>query len=161
MKRAALLPLLCALAACASSSSSTGLADSRTLRDCEHGDIQVEVALQGASVGMERTEDHMTFAVSVSNNSREEVVVDAVRVESLPRTQATYQIDNSYRSFHQRIAENDEHEFELPLTGRVVGRSPTQQTTTDDPRTLELAVTVLLEGGDQYRCRFVVPAPVY
>ena len=103
----------------------------------------------------------MTFRVEVSNNARREIVVKAIRVESLPTVQPTYQVDNTYRAFDQRIAENEDNEFELPMTGRIVRRdSLRQMTTSDSPRILELAVTVVLEGSDTYRCRFFVPAPV-
>ncbi len=152
-----LAPLLLLIAACASSSK---IADSNTL-DCEHGEIQVRVGLEGSGIGMERTEDRRTLHVEVSNNSREDIVVKAIRVDSVPRMQATYQLDNSFRTFNERIAENGDHQFELPMTGRALRRNPQQQdASSEQPGLLELAVTVVLEGSDSYRCKFLVPAPV-
>lgn len=156
-RRLALAPLLLVIAACASSPK---LADSHTL-DCEHGEVQVSVGLEGWGIGMERTEDRRTLHVQVSNNSREDIVVKAIRVDAIPRMQATYQVDNSYRTFDQRIAENGDHEFELPMTGRTVRRDPLAEGSgSEAPGMLELAVTVVLEGSDSYRCKFLVPAPV-
>lgn len=151
--------LLLLLAACGSSSNPTGIAESSVIKDCEHGDVQVVVALNGARAGMERTEDRMTFSVEVSNNSREDITVKAIRVEPVRGVNPTYQLDNTYRAFDQLIPENEDREFELPITGRTVMRDP-RLTTTSDAGWLQLAVTVLLEGGTSYRCRFFIRAPV-
>ncbi|HJQ38964.1 MAG TPA: hypothetical protein VKB93_17650 [Thermoanaerobaculia bacterium] len=157
LNRRSIAPLLLVLAACASSSK---LADRNTL-DCEHGEVQVRVGLEGSSIGMERTEDRRMLHVEISNNSREDIVVKAIRVDSIPRMQATYQVDNTYRTFNERIAENGDHEFELPMTGRALRRDPRGQSVdSETPGLLELSVTVLLEGNDSYRCSLLVPAPV-
>jgi len=160
MKRLALLPLMIVLAACGSSSS-FGIPNSRTVDDCVHGDVEVRVALTGSGAGMERTEDRLTFTVEVANNSRQDIIVKAIRVEPLPNQNAQYQLDNSYRSFTETIPENEEHQFELPVAGRVIRRQQPGQTVGDSSRSLGVAVTVVLEGGDSYRCHFEVPSPVY
>ena len=156
-KHLSLAPLLLVIAACASSPK---ISDSKTL-DCEQGEVQVRVGLEGSAVGIERTEDRRTLHVEVSNNSRADIVVKAIRVDSTPRMQATYQVDNAYRTFNQRIAENGDFTFELPMTGRTLPRDPRQQSaSSEQPGQLELAVTVVLEGNSSYRCGFLVPAPV-
>ena len=160
MRRLALLPLLLLLAACASSDS-FGIADTRTVDDCQHGEVEVRVGLTGAGTGtgMERNEDRLTFNVEVANNSREDIVVKAIRVEPLPEHDAAYRLDNSYRTFNETVPENEDHVFELPMTGRVVPRRQGQMS--GGSETLGLSVTVVLGNGDSYRCQFGVPSPAY
>ena len=145
------------LAACGSSSNSFGIPETRTIRDCEHGDLSIGVGFPGPKTAYERLEDQIMFMVEVSNNSRHDVTVKAIRVEQTMTETARYRVGNTYRAFNVTIAEDEEKEFELPMSGFQAvdysGRSPQSDE-------MQFAVTVVLEGGDTYRCLYSVPAPV-
>jgi hypothetical protein len=105
---------------------------------------------------MEQVDDRVTYNVEVANNSRHDVVVKWIRVEQTHIETAPYRLGNGYRTFNETIRENEDHLFELPVTGRGIrdysGRSLQSSG-------LSLSVAVSLEGGDVYRCLFSVPAP--
>jgi hypothetical protein len=149
-------PLLAALLLLAGCASSDGLIDTRTL-DCGPGqDVTIGVALNTPSAGMEGTDDRLTTSVEVGNNSHEDIIVKAIRVESSdPGRRSRYAIDNSYRKFDKVVAPGDAEVFELPTSGRVV----MQPQSVPYGGTLDLLVSVYLANGDQYRCKFDLPAP--
>ncbi len=141
------------LAGCASSSD-FGLEDNTQHNDCEHGEVQVRVGLTGPGTGMERFDNRVNFAVEVANNSREDIVVKAIRVEQTHRDMADYLVEDSYRAFKETIAEDEDELFELPTTGKSLFASPNRQTSGSDA--LYFSVSVYLEDGT-YRCEFAVP----
>lgn len=151
MKTLTLLSVLL-LAACGSSSS-FGIADEKTHTDCEHGGVQVGIGLSGPGSTNERFDNRMMITVLVNNNSREDIVVKAIRVEQTNRDMSDYQVEDTYRAFNETITEDDDHVFELPTQARsqfVAGR---QSLTAD---ALHFAVSVYLED-ESYRCTFAVP----
>ena len=156
MRRLGLLPLILTLAACGSSDQ-FGIPDKRVVNDCEHGGVEVRVGLNGGQPGMERTEDHLTFAVEVANNLREDIVVTRIRIDPTPDEMSPYQLSPTGGSFSETIPENEEHLFELPVTLRTAFVDRNRQTVSRN--FLEVVVTVVLQNGDSYRCRYGVPAP--
>lgn len=153
MRRRSLLATLLLLAGCA---SSDGLIDKRVL-DCGPGqDVTIGVAMNTPRIGLEGPDDRLTTMIEVSNNSHEDIVVNAIRVEaSDPSRRSRYTVDRSYRKFDKTVAAGDAETFELPTTGRAV----MQPDTVAYENTLQLLVSVYLANGDQYRCGFDVPAP--
>lgn len=155
MKTIALLSVLL-LAACGSSSKNFDIPTSRVSNDCEHGDISVRVGFPGPKVAQERIEDQVMFVVEVANLARKDITVKAIRVEQTSVETARYRLTGSYRSFNETIPENDEHVFELPMSG--FARTYSDWELRSDSMSFE--VTVMLEGGDAYRCLYSVPAPI-
>jgi len=157
VKRLTLLPLLFTLLACGSSKDQFGIAKQNFFEDCQHGSVEVMVGLSGQGTTSEDRSDAMTFNVEVANNSRQDIVVKAIRVEVRPSEVITYRLDNTYRQFNQTIAENEEHVFELPTTGHGAPTDPRRQGSGSNA--IDVVVSVTLEGGDEYRCRYQVPGP--
>lgn len=155
---AALLPLFLLVAACASKDQ-FGIATQHFLSDCQHGDVEITVGLGGTGTTGEDRNDPLTYNVEVANNARKDIVVKAIRVEARPSETITYRLDNSYRQFNQLIAENDDHLFELPTTGHGAPDRTQGQGQRYGQDALEVTVTVTLEGGDEYRCRYALPGP--
>jgi len=158
MRRLGLLPLVLTLAACGSSDQ-FGIPDKRVINDCEHGGVEVRVGLNGGQPGMERTEDHLTFAIEVANNLREDIVVTRIRVDPTPDEMSPYRLSPTSGSFSETIPENDEHLFELPVTLRTMFVDDRRQQTVGSRNVLTVVVTVMLQNGDSYRCGYGVPAP--
>jgi hypothetical protein len=157
VKRLTLLPLLLILAACGSSKDQFGIAKTNFLEDCQHGGVEIMVGLSGQGTTGEDRSDPMTFNVEVANNSRQDIVVKTIRVEVRPSETITYRLDNTYRQFNQTIAENEEHVFELPTAGHGAPTDPRRQGSGSSA--IDLLVSVTLEGGDEYRCRYQVQGP--
>jgi hypothetical protein len=156
MKTLALLSVLL-LAGCGSSSSKNfDIPTSRVSNDCEHGDISVRVGFPGPKVAQERIEDQVMFVVEVANLARKDIVVKAIRVDQTSLETARYRLTGSYRSFNETIPEDDEHVFELPMSG--FAKTHSEWELRSDSMSFE--VTVMLEGGDAYRCLYSVPAPI-
>jgi len=156
MKRFALLSIFL-IAGCGSSSSSFDIPENRVITDCEHGDVSIRVGFAGPKTAQERIEDQIMFDVEVSNNSRQIVTVKAIRVEQTMTETARYRLGHTYRAFNETILEDEEHVFELPMTGFASVDYSGREMRSDS---MSFAVTVVLEGGDAYRCLFSVPAPV-
>jgi hypothetical protein len=155
---AALLPLFLLFAACASKDQ-FGIATQHFLSDCQHGDVEITVGLGGTGTTGEDRNDPLTYNVEVANNARKDIVVKTIRVEAEPSEIILYRLDHSFREFNQLIAENDEFVFELPTTGHgAPNRSPGQEQRYGQ-NAIQVTVTVTLEGGDEYRCRYALPAP--
>lgn len=150
-----LLPLLLFAAACASSPD-FGMPTDRVLA-CDN-EIEVRAGFQAPGTQMERDfSDRVTTIIDVSNNGHRDIIVKWVRVEQMHTETAPYQLGPGYRTFNQAIAEGEDHQFELPMTGQgmrdVTGRSM-------QSNDLVLGVTVALASGEQLRCHFSVPAPL-
>jgi hypothetical protein len=140
-------------AACASSNG--GFIDRQTF-DCGPGQIvTIQAGLDTSGPRMENVDDQHTLIVNVGNNSSEAIVVQFVRVEpSSSDSAATYRINGGYRVFKQTIAEGDETELKIPLTGRSI--RPELDSRASLSANVSLDVTVGLANGDQYRCSFAV-----
>jgi len=154
-KTSALLSLLLLFSACAS--SNTDFIDERTL-DCEAGqEVSIQAGLDIASTGSELSDDMLTMLVDVGNNSHDEIVVKFIRVDQSSDETEPYRLRNGYGNYEQTIPEGENHLFKIPMTGRVQGVRSDQAMRSR--RGLELNVSVGLENGDVYRCKFVVPSP--
>lgn len=135
------------------SCSSTDVIDRRYL-DCEPGqDVSIAAGLDAAYLNEDGSEDHFNVLVEVSNNSHEDITVDAIGVDQMADELTTYTVDRAYRKYGRVIPPGKDHTFELPTRGRAVKRSMQSLTAS---RGIEIRVVVLLEGGDQYRCSFDV-----
>jgi hypothetical protein len=104
---------------------------------------------------MEGVDDQHTLIVVVGNNSQEDIVVKTIRVDQAPDATSRYRFSNGYRTFNQTIAEGDEAEFKIPMSGRPI-RSEVDADVRSS-RDVSLDVMVILGNGDQYRCRFGIP----
>jgi len=140
-------------AACASSNG--GFIDQQTF-DCGPGQlVTIQAGLDSSNPHMEGMDDQHTLLVSVGNNSSEDIVVKFVRVDPLPESNATYRLNSSSRTFNQTIAEGDEGELKIPLTGRSTRAELEARERLASE--VSLSVTVGLANGDQYRCVFSIP----
>ena|GEM_PF-1885921 len=157
MKRLFLLPLVFVIGACASSKDPFGLPKQRFINDCQHGEVEVSIGLSGTGTRGEDIGDRLTFEVQVANNARKDIVVKAIRIEPRPSETVAYRLDNTYREFNQTIPENEEHVFELPTTGHGMPEDPNSQRFGSNG--IEVVVSVTMDGGDEYRCRYAVPGP--
>jgi hypothetical protein len=158
MRTIALMSSLLLLSGCASSSSSFGIPEHPVITDCQHGDVEVLAGLADLHSGGERVGDRLTFSVQVANNSRKDIVVRQITIEEVPTDTALYRIDRAFKTFNETIRENEDHTFEIPITGRVVGvedRSVQRSRSVDE---IEAVVTVSLES-EIYRCHYLVRAP--
>ena len=155
MKRIAFAALVLLAVSCASSDSLGDLGEKRAL-PCEHGPIEVRVGMSGFGIGGAREvmDDRLTLSVEVANNSREDVVVKAIRTEQTHVENAPYRFGDGYATFNETIAENGQHVFEVPLSGRAVMQDPNVQNLSND---LGVAVSVYLASGETYRCVFRIP----
>jgi hypothetical protein len=152
MKTAVLLSLLLTLG-CA---SKDGFIDQQVL-DCGPGQVVTIQAGLDAQSGtrMEGVDDQHTLIVVVGNNSQEDIVVKTIRVDQAPDASSTYRFSNGYRKFDQTIAEGDEAEFKIPMSGRSI--RPEVDADVRSSRDVSLDVMVILGNGDRYRCRFGIP----
>jgi len=150
-----LLPLVLLTAACASSSPDFGMPETRVL-DCDN-EVEIRAGFQGPGTQMERIDDRVTTVIDVANNSHREIAVKWIRIEQVMMDSAPYRLENGYRTFNQPIAEGEDHQFEIPMTGRGVRDRSGRSLHSND---LTLAVTVSLESGESYRCQFSVRAPL-
>ncbi len=155
MKTIALVPVLLLLFACSSATSM----DDREVLDCGPGQpLEIQAGIQGARNRqiIEANEDVM-FLVEVANNSHEDVIIEAIRVDPdrAGRTSGGY--DPVYRVVNQEIPQGKEHLFQFPAFRRVSSAAETE----DRPQrgfrqASEMTVTVIVKDGDSYRCSFSV-----
>jgi hypothetical protein len=151
MKTSALLSLLL-FSACA---SKDGFIDQQTF-DCSPGQIvTIQAGLDASSTHMEGMDDQHTLIVLVGNNSHEDIVVKFVRADQPTDATSTYRFTNAYRTFNQTIAQGDEAELKIPMSGRAIRPEIEQQVRAS--RDISIDVTVGLTNGDAYRCRFQIP----
>ena len=153
--RATALFSIVILSACA---SSTDMIDDKSVDCAGRSDLEIRVGLNSPGVAMENSEDSLTLSVEVSNNARRDVVVKSVRVEQGSLELAPYVFDNAYRRFNQTIPENEDYTFELPTNGRST-LSAMNRRGRMSSESLLLLVSVTLEDGVTYRCRYSAPAP--
>ena len=151
------LPLLLALLV--SCASSDGFVDKR-VNQCGPGQpVEMQVGLQGGSNRSERMDDRLTLMVEVANNSADELTVKYIRVDpmAMDAQAGAYELQNAYKEVGETIASGDDQLFEIPVTGRM--RTLDMQNRQRVSGAVDLAVTVGLEDGSSYRCRFRVAAP--
>ena len=160
MKRLALLPLAIFLAACsATPKDQFGIPVENVINDCEHGGVEVSVGLSGVGTSGEDMNDQLTFIVNVGNNARKDITVRNIRVDPRNMETVAYRLDATYRQFNVTIPENDDHDFELPITGHGLGRQDPNGTRFGSGSELPVVVSVQMEGGEVYQCRYGVPVP--
>jgi hypothetical protein len=151
MKRA--LALLLLSAACASNDGFI----SDDVKQCEPGSpVTIEAGWDAQSVGTgERGSDRLTMLVQVSNNSSEDITVKFVRADPLMFDRDTaYELEGGARDVNKVIAEGKDATFEIPMISRrrMQNRAPGVMASEVD-----VAVTVVLESKESYRCRFRLP----
>lgn len=142
------------IAACASSSGF----DERRGLDCSTGEVEARVGFAGPGTHMENVDDRLTISVEVSNNSHNDITVKWVRVEQIRGNNTEYFLDNGYGAFNETIPEADDHVFELSTKGQA---QPNLSRRTQPESQLQLLVLFGLENGETYRCRFLVPSPLF
>jgi hypothetical protein len=153
MKRAIALLLLLS-AACASSNDGFISDD---VKVCGPGSlVTIEAGWDTQSLGPNDVGgDRLTMLVRVSNNSSEEITVKFVRVDPMLMDRDTaYEIDGGARDVNQSIAEGETSTFEIPMMSR---RSMQNRTTGVRASGVDVAVTVVLDTKESYRCRFRLP----
>jgi hypothetical protein len=144
--------ILLTFLSCASSDGFVG----ESTHQCSPGDpIEINVGFEGASApNQDLVDDRVTLLVEIANNSDEDIVVESVRVDpqSPMSGQQRYELVGGSISPRRTIAEADAFLFRVPMTAR--------RTDARAPRgfsgVAEVAVTVTLEGGTRYRCRYQV-----
>lgn len=151
MKSLAPLILLVFLS-CASGDGFVG----ESSHQCSPGDpIEINVGFEGPSApNQDFVDDRLTLLVEIANNSDEDIIVESVRVD--PQTpmsgQQRYELIGGSITPRRTIAEADAFLFKVPMTAR--------RTDERVPRgfsgVAEVAVSVSLEGGVRYRCRYRV-----
>lgn len=138
--------------ACASSDGFVG----ETSKQCSPGDpIEISVGLDApSSPNQDLVDDRITMLVQIANNSDEDIVIESLRVD--PRSpmsgQQRYELMGGSITPRRTIAEADEYLFRVPMTAR--------RTNEHAPRgfsgVAEVAVSVTLDDGTHYRCRYQV-----
>lgn len=154
MKKIALLPgLVLFFFAC---SSSTKL-DDREVFDCQPGrDIEIMAGIEGAHGRASISPgEELAFLVEVANNSHEDVIVDAIRIEPSATARGTSELDPVYQSVSYELAAGKEHLFRFPTRRRLNPTMDSRESNRSSfSSTPEMTVTVLLKNGDAYRCPF-------
>lgn len=160
MKRLALLPLAIFVASCAATPKDQfGIPADNVINDCQHGAIEIMVGLSGMGTSGEDMNDRLTFIVNVANNARKEITVSNIRVEPHSSEVVPYRLDPTYRKFNVTIPEDEEHDFELPISGHGMRQDPNVQRMGNASNELPVLVSVQMQGGDVYQCRYGVPVP--
>lgn len=124
------------------------------VKQCSPGDpIAINVGFEPAgSPGRDNADDRLTLLVEVANNSDEEVVVQTIRVD--PQTpmsnEQAYELTSAGISPRQPIAEADAFIFRVPMSVRRTS----DYVPYSFSGVVDLAVSVALEDGTRYRCRF-------
>ena len=126
--------------------------------DCSTGEVDARVGFAGPGTHMDKVEDRLSVSVEVANNSHRDIVVKWVRVEQIRNSNTEYFLDNGYGTFNETIPEAGDHVFELPTRGRA---EPNLSRRTQPESQLQLLVSFGLESGETYRCRFLVPSPLF
>jgi len=159
MKRLAPLALAIFFAACAATPKDQfGIPVDNVINDCQHQGVEITVGLAGMGTTGEDKNDQLTFIVNVANDSRKDITVRNIRVDPHNTETISYRLDPTYRKFNVTIPENDEHDFELPISGHGM-RMDRQGTRFGESNEVPVIVSVQLESGDVYQCRYGIPAP--
>ena len=150
--------MLLAMTLVALGCASKGLVVDENFYGCDEGrDVSISIALSAPQAGFEGSVDELTMIVDVRNDGTTDIEVMAIRVEPGPKAHDRYRLERSYRKYGRVIAPRGEDVFELPVSGARLPASATGNLNPSD--TLEIVVSVYLEGGDTYRCEFSVPSP--
>lgn len=157
MKQALTLLSLIFIAGCA---SKDGFIEN-TSQNCGPGSeigIRAGWDPQGSSTEVRNGTNRMTMVVEVANNSDHEITVKRIYVDPLAMHDdaSPYEIERGAADPMKVIAEGDASTFEIPMFAkrRQIDLRRNVISTTSGA---EMAVTVLLEPEQTYRCRFRVP----
>jgi hypothetical protein len=155
MKRAlTLTSLLLLAAACASNDGFV----KNDVNDCAAGsEVTIDAGWDAqAGSSLERGDDRLTMLVEVSNNSNKEITIKSINVDPMMQMNddAPYELDRGSRTFGKAIAEGEQSTFEIPMVSR---RKMQDRSRGVRASAVDVAVTVVLETDQSYRCRFRVP----
>lgn len=154
--------LALALLVFAACSSSDGLITSAAIEGGPGQPISVSVGIdEGVSLapppmrGMDNTmpppEQQLTLKVEVSNLSDGPLTVHRI-LASQPSGDSAFHISSTSRVFDLEIPEGKDHLFDLPVTGRAV-----RPTSSNESIELVVRVVVELSNGDSYYYSFAIP----
>jgi hypothetical protein len=151
MKRAIAPLCLLLLGSCAS----TDGFETDEVQKCGPGaPVGVEAGWDARST-MERGDDRLTLIVQVANNSDEDITVDFVRADPMVMDRDTmYEIEGGALDTATVIKEGDASTFELAMMGR---RRMQNRGGGVRASGVDVAVTVVLEPKQSYRCLFRLP----
>jgi hypothetical protein len=153
MKFALTLTSLLLFAACASNDGFV----KNDVNDCAAGsEVAIEAGWDAqAGSSLERGDDRLTMLVQVSNNSSKEITIKSINVDPMMQMDdAAYEIERGSRTFGKVIAEGEQSTFEIPMMSR---RKMQDRTRGVRASAVDVAVTVVLDSDESYRCRFRVP----
>jgi len=152
MRSFVVLLALLLFSACA---SSDGFSENQNF-DCAPGQpITIVAGIDSIRAsGTEVVDDQHTVSVIVANNSHQDIVVKYVRVDQRPDEGATYRLETGYRTVDEIVAEGEEVDLKVPMSGRSV--APVGETMRRN-RSILLDVSVGLGNGDRYHCEFEIP----
>jgi hypothetical protein len=154
MKRA--IALLTLLSAIGCASSNDGFISDDVKQCGPDSPLMIEAGWDSQGIGNgDRGAESVTMLVRVSNNSNEDVTVKFVRVDpmSLDRDTA-YELQGGARDFNKLIAQGGDATFDIPMISRRRMQNPIGGFRV--PGT-DVAVSVVLESKETYRCQFRVP----
>jgi hypothetical protein len=153
MKRALTLLSLILTAACA---SKDGFIEN-TSQNCGSGsEVIVEAGWDMQGSAMESGTNRVTMLVRVSNLSDHDITVKRVYVDPLMMNEeAPWELERGATDPMKVIAEGDASTFEVPMIAKR--RRQITRNVVGTTSGAEVAVTVLLEPEQTYRCRFRVP----
>ena len=157
MKRAIalsfLLTVLLLVSACASSND--GFISDDVKQCGPDSPLMIEAGWDSQGIGGgDRGAESVTMLVRVSNNSNEGVTVKFVRVDPMSHDDGPYELQGGARDFNKAIAQGGDATFEVPMNIRRTMRNPIggfRVAGTD------VAVSVVLDSKETYRCQFRVP----
>jgi hypothetical protein len=150
MKRALTLLSLVLLAACATNDGFV----TNDVQGCGPG-TSVGIEAGWDTQSMDRFGDRLTLLVQVANNSDKEITIKSINADPMPmQGDSTYEIDRASRTFGKVIAEGEQSTFEIPMMSR---RKMQDRSGGVRASGVDVAVTVLVEPDESYRCRFRLP----
>ena len=152
MKKTAILALLLLMSCASNDGFETG-----ELRQCNVGDpleINAGFVEQDTIPG-----GRINLTVEVQNNSDSDVTVKSVRVDPQVRPEEPLDVQGGARDFGREIAEGESATFEVPMSVSLRGGMMNAPGQRGVSYRVDAAVTVRLETGESYRCRFRLPVP--
>ena len=152
MKRALTLLSLCLFAACA---SKDGFIDN-PVSNCGPGsEIGIRAGWDSQSTA-ELGRSRLTMLVEIANNSNREITVKRIYVDPpMNQEDSPYEFERGAADPMKVIAEGDASTFDIHMAATRKFRENRNRISTTSG--VEMAVTVLLEPEQTYRCRFRVP----